>query len=61
MDYFDGLKQGFDLLILECFEPGIQVSISTNVSFTTDVSIDTMTLCNADAVIPFTTTWTAEA
>jgi hypothetical protein len=43
--YFDGLKQDFNALILECFEPGINVSICADVAFTTDVSIDTMTLC----------------
>jgi hypothetical protein len=39
------LKQDFDVLILECFEPGINVSIHTEVAFTTDVLIDTITFC----------------
>ncbi len=39
------LKQDFDVLILECFGPGFNVSIHTDVAFTTDVLIDTITLC----------------
>jgi hypothetical protein len=45
MDYVVGLKQDFDVLILGCFEPGIHLSISTEVEFTTNVLIDKMTLC----------------
>jgi hypothetical protein len=40
MYYFDGLEQDVYVLILECFEPGINMSILTDVAFTTNVSID---------------------
>jgi hypothetical protein len=45
VDYCDGLKQGFYVLILECFVPDINVSINTEVAFNTDVSHDKMNLC----------------
>ena len=43
MYFFDGLKQDLYVLILECFEPGINVSINTDVALDKDATIDTMT------------------
>ena len=43
MYFFGGLKQDLYVLILECFEPGINVSINTDVALDTDASIDTVT------------------
>ena len=43
MYFFGGLKQDLYVLILECFEPGINVSINTDAALDKDATIDTMT------------------